>query len=311
MNNIQGAWDEELPGDCPSTIIGASGRIGNLLASVGPNDVLLNRGDSIPAGGTGPIYVCTRNDDLDDIITNCPPERKEDLVFMQNGYIEVYLKDRGCADNTQALLYFAVAKKGDKPIDGVIPSVPEGLTCATGKWANAFKERLDKVNLKCEVMAYKEYRKAMFEKLIWISAFMLVGTAEGCKNIQETLGKADLVEEVVEEMRGAICSRTAILFSNGLFTRLAEYSLAVKHFPVAVKEWEWRNGYFWAISRNQVRTSRPGMLGHPDRYGKREEIPHGEAADKLPLHTQLVKRCKEIGAIAFELPEDEGGVKLY
>mmetsp|Transcript_8789 Transcript_8789/g.11603 ORF Transcript_8789/g.11603 Transcript_8789/m.11603 type:complete len:371 (+) Transcript_8789:51-1163(+) len=307
-----GQPEQELPGDCPSTIVGANGRIGNLLASVSPQDTLLGRGDTIPADGTGPIYVCTRNDALDGIIDSCPENRKEDLVFMQNGLIEYYLKRKGLESNTQALLYFAVAKKGDRPIDGIIPSTPEGLTAATGKWANAFKERLEKCNLKCEVMAYKEYRKAMFEKLIWISSFMLVGAAEGCETVGETIEKhPELLEELITELKGAISCRTAVLFGNGMIQRLAEYSVAVAHFPIGVKEWEWRNGYFWAISRNQVKTSKPGMMGHPDRYGKREELPYGEAADKLPLHTALCKKCKENGAITFDLPEDEGGVLLY
>jgi hypothetical protein len=35
--------------------------------------------------------------------------------------------------NTQGLIYFAVAKKGEKPIDGVTDLNPEGLTSITGK----------------------------------------------------------------------------------------------------------------------------------------------------------------------------------
>ncbi len=35
----------------------------------------------------------------------------------------------------QVLVYMAVAKKGDKPTDGITDRNPEGLTAATGKWA--------------------------------------------------------------------------------------------------------------------------------------------------------------------------------
>ena len=40
-------------------------------------DVVLKRGDPIPAEpATGPIYVSTRNDDLQAIIDGCPPDRR-------------------------------------------------------------------------------------------------------------------------------------------------------------------------------------------------------------------------------------------
>ena len=51
----------------PATIIGA-GRVGQALAGLNPagTDVVLRRGQTVAADGlpSGPIYVCTRNDDL-------------------------------------------------------------------------------------------------------------------------------------------------------------------------------------------------------------------------------------------------------
>lgn len=49
----------------------------------------------------------------------------------------------------QALVYFAVSKKGEAPIDGVTDANPEGLTSVCGKWAGEFKERLAKGGLSC------------------------------------------------------------------------------------------------------------------------------------------------------------------
>lgn len=49
----------------------------------------------------------------------------------------------------QALIYFAVSKKGEAPIDGVTDANPEGLTSTCGKWAGEFKERLAKGGLTC------------------------------------------------------------------------------------------------------------------------------------------------------------------
>ena len=51
----------------------------------------------------------------------------------------------------QVLVYFAVAKKGDLPTDGKTEANPEGLTAATGKYAQAFADRLATQDLSCKV----------------------------------------------------------------------------------------------------------------------------------------------------------------
>jgi hypothetical protein len=85
---------------------------------------------------------------------------------------------------TQALIYFAVAKLGEKPIDGVTDLNPEGLTCATGKWASEFKSHLAGGDLKCHVMDPIKYKGRAYEKHIFICAFNLVG-AKHSKTIGE------------------------------------------------------------------------------------------------------------------------------
>ena len=90
------------------TIIGG-GRIGSLLASsTGGKTVLLGRDNVIDASDPGPILICTRNDALDGIVDACPENRRKDLVFVQNGYLDEFLESKGLLDNTQALLYFSV-----------------------------------------------------------------------------------------------------------------------------------------------------------------------------------------------------------
>ena len=44
--------------------------------------------------------------------------------------------------STQCLVYFAVAKLGDKPMDGVTDLNPEGLTAAFGRHAESLAKRL-------------------------------------------------------------------------------------------------------------------------------------------------------------------------
>jgi len=71
----------------------------------------VGRDDPIEDKGDGPIYVCTRNDDLEEVIARTPPSLRSDLVFTQNGMLEPFLNDYGLEENTQLLIYFAVSKK--------------------------------------------------------------------------------------------------------------------------------------------------------------------------------------------------------
>lgn len=77
------------------------------------------------------------------------------------------------------LVYLAVSKLGEAPIDGITDTNPEGLTSACGPWAGAFAARLRKGGLTCHVRGAEEYAQAMLEKHVWICGFMLVGAMHG------------------------------------------------------------------------------------------------------------------------------------
>eukprot|EP00980_Cylindrotheca_fusiformis_P001487 scaffold346_cov116-Cylindrotheca_fusiformis.AAC.1 len=255
-----------------SAIIG-SGRIGSTLASAG-NCVVLGREDKIDADGSGPILVATRNDALDGIIDHCPENRKQDLVFMQNGYLDAYLDSKGLLQNTQVLLYLSVAAMGADPVDGVTSANPEGLTAATGVHAQAFADRLAALDLKCNVVDMASYKPAMFEKLVWISVYMLVGAAKGCSTVGEAgSDHGEIVTAVVNELIAAISAKEGITFSNGTMERLAAYTDVVSDFPAAVKEFEWRNKYFYDMGN-----------------------------DAVPIHNALMRECAEKGLLGFDLP---------
>ena len=149
------------------TIVIGGGRIGSLISSdaklLGRNDPI---GTSIPADGEGPIFIATRNDVLGSIVDECPEARRKDLVFLQNGYLDDFLKSKNLLSNTQALLYLSVTAKGVDPVDGITTVNPEGLTAATGVHAQVFADRLAALGLKCNVVSAEEYRPAMFEKLM-------------------------------------------------------------------------------------------------------------------------------------------------
>jgi hypothetical protein len=274
LNRGFSAYGEESSGSSVpfAEIIGA-GRIGGALAKAG-ECVVLKRDDKIDPDGTGPILIATRNDALDGIVDSCPESRRKDLVFMQNGYLDNFLKSKDLLDNTQVLLYLSVTAQGVDPIDGVTTVNPEGLTAVTGIHAQAFTDRLASMDLKSNVVTPEDYRPAMFEKLMWISTYMLVGAAKQCKSVGEAGAEyGELVEQIVDELVAAVSAKEGITFPEGTMARLAAYTDVVAGFPCAVKEFEWRNQYFYDLGDESV-----------------------------PTHNALLKECASKGLLSFELP---------
>jgi len=248
--------------DVPSIIVGG-GRIGSTLAKLGcEGDTVMRRGDSFPATPTsGPIYVCTRNDALAGVIEATPPARRQDLVFLQNGMLGKFLDAQGLPDATQVLLYLAVSKLGEPPIDGITVENPEGLTSSTGKWAGAFKARLAKGDLTCNVREGADYTKAMLEKHVWICSFMLVGALNGGITVGEVESEhSDQLKGIVAELCDAGAVELGVTLEPRAFERLAAYGRSVAHFPTAVKEFEWRNGWFYDISQAAIEAGKPDPM---------------------------------------------------
>jgi hypothetical protein len=113
----------------------------------------------------------------------------------------------------------------------------------------------------------------MFEKLIWICTYMLVGTSRGCTSVGHA-GKdqKELVQLVVQELVAAVEAKEKIQFQPGTLERLAAYTDVVADFPCGVKEFEWRNKYFFDLGD-----------------------------DACPTHNGLLRECKEKGLINFDL----------
>lgn len=254
-----------------ATIIG-NGRIGSTLAKAG-NCEFVGRDGEIDENGKGPILIATRNDALDKIIEKCPDCRKPDLVFLQNGYLNAFLEEKGLLDNSQVLLYLSVPSLGAKAVDGVTAYNPEGLTAATGIHAEAFARRLSVLGLRCNVVDAESFKPAMLEKLMWISIFMLVGAAKRCKSVGQAGSKhSGLVEELISELIAAVEKREGIKFPQGTASRLNAYTDVVSDFPAAVKEFGWRNKYFFDLGDEEV-----------------------------PIHNALLRECEQAGLLDFSL----------
>ncbi|KAM7480252.1 hypothetical protein LguiA_028465 [Lonicera macranthoides] len=258
----------------PAVIVGA-GRVGRALQDLGNgSDFLVKRGESVPLDFSGPILVCTRNDDLDAVLQSTPQSRWTDLVFFQNGMLEPWFHSKGLGDAGQVLAYFAVSKLGEPPTDGKTDTDPEGLTAAYGKWASAVATRLHAGGLSCKVLEKEAFQKQMLEKLIWISAFMLVGA----RHPGATVGAVEKefrseVSSLIAELASAAAAEKGIVFEEAMEDRLCAYSRAVAHFPTAVKEFKWRNGWFYSLSEKAIAEGKP---------------------DPCPLHTAWLKELNVV-----------------
>ena len=79
------------------------------------------------------------------------------------------------------------------------------------------------------------------------------------------------VDALVDELAAAGAAELGMELAAGeapLSERLAEYSQSVSDFPTAVKEFVWRNGWFWGISKARLAAGQ---------------------SDPCPRHTALLK----------------------
>ena len=75
----------------PAVIVGG-GRVGRALQEMGcGNDVVVQRGKSVPHDFEGPILVCTRNDDLDHVLAATPRSRWSGNPFHASFVVESFL----------------------------------------------------------------------------------------------------------------------------------------------------------------------------------------------------------------------------
>ncbi|XP_041996484.1 uncharacterized protein LOC121746642 isoform X2 [Salvia splendens] len=189
-----------------------------------------------------------------------------------NGMLEPWFETKGLGDADQVLAYFAVSKLGEPPVDGITDTNPEGLTAAYGKWASAVAGRLRAGGLSCKVLEKEAFQKQMLEKLIWICAFMLVGA----RHPGATVGAVENeyrseISALIGELAAAAASEKGLVFEGAIEERLCAYSRAVAHFPTAVKEFKWRNGWFYSLTEKAI------------AQGKQ---------DPCPLHTSWLKELK-------------------
>lgn len=81
------------------------------------------------------------------------------------------------------------------------------------------------------------------------------------------------VTALINELAAAGAKALDVTLDNGVVDRLCAYACSVAHFPTAVKEFEWRNGWF---------------------YGLSQQAQQAGSSDPCPTHTAWLK---EVGTI--------------
>jgi hypothetical protein len=81
------------------------------------------------------------------------------------------------------------------------------------------------------------------------------------------------VSALVCELAAAGADALGVSLEPGVVDRLNAYARSVAHFPTAVKEFEWRNGWFHGLTRAAQASGQP---------------------DPCPMHTLLLR---DVGAV--------------
>ena len=289
---LLGRNKQEVTEDGPSVIVGG-GRIGTMLLDFGKrrgfDDILIKRGDPIPADHPGPIYVCTQTEDCEAVIAACPEEKKDDLVFLQDGMLEPIFQRNGLYGPTQAALWMSCMRVGGKPVDGVTSDAPDGLTTVSGKWAGAFAMRMNTGDLSCHVKMERDGRRSVLEKLVFTTAYNLVGACYGGITVGEVASKhPSEVDAMCRELASFIRYTLSVSLFSGLDERLAAYAQKMEFIPTSIKDFEYRNGYFYKYTKMAGTKTNPA--------GIKVEIP-----DTTPVHTDYLKFAEEEGVITQAL----------
>ena len=195
--------------------------------------------EALEEGPGEPVLVCTRNDDLVEVVARVPERRKPDLVFVQNGAVRPWLDRQGLGACGRGLLYFAVTER-----HGAIQ--PGRTSWFSGAHADALASLLTELGAASVAVEPDVFRGVEYEKLLWLC---LMGPL--CERLQESV---DVVATRAEAEVRALCAELAPLAgvdldSHALADRLLDYSRSLPGYRASVKEWRWRNGSLVAASR--------------------------------------------------------------
>lgn len=200
--------------------------------------------DAIGAS-TDPIVLAVRNDDLAGVVERIEPAQHHRLVFTQNGMLRPWLAQRGLQGCTRGLLFFAVPSRG-------APLEPGGDSPFVGPQAEAVVAWFWRIDVPAVVAEPEAFAVTELEKLVWNCCFGLL-----CEHTGKTVGAVveehdDLLSPLVDELVTVGMPAFGLALSSeereAMKDRLRAYSRTIPEYRGAVKEWDWRNGWFLSVA---------------------------------------------------------------
>uniref|UniRef100_A0A7S2IBY6 Uncharacterized protein n=1 Tax=Helicotheca tamesis TaxID=374047 RepID=A0A7S2IBY6_9STRA len=199
-------------------------------------------GEGNKARESYPIYVAVPPYQLEAFLATLPESwlpRRDDFVFCSGGdvcgCIEPVLKQFGlCRDSMTQVLVSGMTLPGPtgKPQDlsvkmDMASNGEEkwaGECAACGKWNGAVAERLVRNGIRCKTGFYREWRRFMWEQVMYDAAFNLVGVvrAEPTTLAQVALyyeqEVSDMMWQITGKLRGGLAVSLLYGFEERLFT---------------------------------------------------------------------------------------------
>lgn len=197
--------------------------------------------------GPGPIVVATRVADLPGVVEAVQPERRGDLVLLQNGDLIERAAALDLPGATLGVLWVAVARLGDAPL----PGRPSALS---GPHAEAVASHMTAAGIPARAVDGAELRRELALKLLWLSVVPVVAASR-----RQTVGDAAASAEaeiraLLGELAPVAAARYGVPLDEGEAAEIVlGYTQSIPAFPGGVKEIPDRNGLFLDWGRRQGR----------------------------------------------------------
>ena len=190
-----------------------------------------------------PIIVATRNDDLSAVVARIPAHRRDDLVFVQNGMLRPWLASNQLAKATRGILRFAVptrtsaAQVGDDSL-------------FTGPLASLVVAWLNRMHLDAREVRADEFAQLELEKLVWNCAMGVLGDALEANVGQLVTTHADSTTALCRELLEFGSDQLGVAINvDAAILSIVAYSKSIADYRAAVREFDWRNGWFVQLSQ--------------------------------------------------------------
>ncbi|MCY4380996.1 MAG: hypothetical protein OXC40_05460 [Proteobacteria bacterium] len=222
------------------------GRVGTFIRRMMPNARCFVRNDSLVSLSSHPTWICVRMKDLDQVLQQIPTTSKQNLIFLQNGIYQSLLDDYGVLEPTKMLVYFAINKIGDTPVDSL------GMSVVTGKHSKMVSQMFASWHLDVKPVSELDFYGLAHEKLIWLAVFGLLGDCFSLTVQDLVTYHRDHIHGLIWELASLVERKFNIHFAggkNGLVEGLVQYSHSLGAYRATVKEFHYRNGYFLRLGK--------------------------------------------------------------